>query len=85
MIAPSWADHGPALNMPLTVNSGSLILSGALLLEHLGWQEAADLIYGAIQRTISEGLVTYDLARQMTGAREVSCSQFGQALIDRLG
>jgi isocitrate dehydrogenase len=67
------------------VNPGSLILSGALLLEHLGWQEAADLIYGAIQRTISEGLVTYDLARQMAGAREVSCSQFGQALIERLG
>ncbi len=67
------------------VNPGSLILSGALLLEHLGWQEAADLIYGAIQRTISEGLVTYDLARQMAGAHEVSCSHFGQALIERLG
>jgi len=67
------------------VNPGSLILSGALLLEHLGWQEAADLIYAAIQRTISEGLVTYDLARQKAGAHEVSCSQFGQALIERLG
>ena len=66
------------------VNPGSLILSGALLLEHLGWQEAADLIYAAIQRTISEGVVTYDLARQMAGAHEVSCSQFGQSLIERL-
>ncbi|MHB8842982.1 MAG: isocitrate/isopropylmalate family dehydrogenase, partial [Candidatus Aquicultor sp.] len=67
------------------VNPGSLILSGALLLEHLGWQEAADSIYTAIQRTISEGVVTYDLARQMSGAHEVSCSQFGQSLIERLG
>ncbi|OGP49186.1 MAG: isocitrate dehydrogenase (NADP(+)) [Deltaproteobacteria bacterium RBG_13_43_22] len=81
------ATHGSApqyagLDM---VNPGSLILSGALLLEHLGWQEAADLIYGAIQRTISEGLVTYDLARQMADAHEVSCSQFGRSLIERMG
>jgi isocitrate dehydrogenase len=76
--APQYADLDK-------VNPGSLILSGALLLEHLGWQEAADLIYGAIEKTISEGLVTYDLARQMAGAQEVSCSQFGQALIERLG
>jgi isocitrate dehydrogenase len=67
------------------VNPGSLILSGALLLEHIGWQQAADLIYGAFQRTISEGWVTYDLARQMADAHEVSCSQFGRSLIERLG
>ena len=66
------------------VNPGSLILSGALLLEHLGWVEAAELIYNGLQKTISEGIVTYDLARQMTGAREVSCSGFGQALIEHL-
>jgi isocitrate dehydrogenase len=66
------------------VNPGSLILSGALLLEHLGWVEAAELIYKGLQKTISEGIVTYDLARQMTGAREVSCSGFGQALIEHL-
>jgi isocitrate dehydrogenase len=66
------------------VNPGSLILSGALLLEHLGWVEAAELIYSGLQKTISEGIVTYDLARQMTGAREVSCSGFGQALIEHL-
>jgi isocitrate dehydrogenase len=66
------------------VNPGSLILSGALLLEHLGWVEAAELIYNGLQQTISEGIVTYDLARQMTGAREVSCSGFGQALIEHL-
>jgi isocitrate dehydrogenase len=46
--------------------------------------EAADLIYNGLQKTISEGIVTYDLARQMTGAREVSCSGFGQALIEHL-
>jgi isocitrate dehydrogenase len=66
------------------VNPGSLILSGALLLEHLGWMEAAELIYNGLQKTISEGIVTYDLARQMAGAREVSCSGFGQALIEHL-
>jgi isocitrate dehydrogenase len=64
------------------VNPGSLILSGALLLEHIGWQKAADLIYAAFPRAISAGIVTYDLARQMTGAQEVSCSRFGQSLID---
>ncbi len=66
------------------VNPGSLILSGALLLEHVGWQKAADLIYSAMEKTITEGLVTYDLARQMAGAHEVSCSQFGLSLIERL-
>jgi len=67
------------------VNPGSLILSGALLLEHLGWQQAADLIYKGLQRTISEGVVTYDLARQMADAHEVSCSQFGWSLIEHMG
>ena len=66
------------------VNPGSLILSGALLLEHVGWQEAADLIYRAFPKTISEGLVTYDLARQLAAAHEVSCSQFGQSLIEHM-
>lgn len=66
------------------VNPGSLILSGSLLLEHLGWIEAAELIVQAMQKTVSEGLVTYDLARQMANAQEVSCSQFGQSLIDHL-
>ena len=66
------------------VNPGSLILSGALLLEHLNWQEAADLIYGAIQRTIADKTVTYDLARQMAHANEVSCSEFGRSLIEHM-
>ncbi len=67
------------------VNPSSLILSGALLFEHLGWQEAAETIYLAVERTIQEGWVTYDLARQMEGAREVSCSQFGRYLIGAMG
>lgn len=67
------------------VNPGSLILSGALLFEHLGWQEAADLIYQALKRTIGRGTVTYDLARQLEKAKEVSCSAFGRHLIENMG
>ena len=67
------------------VNPGSLILSGALLLEHIGWQEAAELIYTAFPKTISKGFVTYDLARQLAAAHEVSCSQFGRSLIEHMG
>ena len=66
------------------VNPGSLIFSGALLLEHIGWTEAAESIYEGLQRTISRRIVTYDLARQMADAREVSCSGFGRALIENL-
>jgi isocitrate dehydrogenase len=60
------------------VNPGSLVLSGAMLLEHLGWQEAADLVPEALSRAIQAGEVTYDLARQIEGAREVPCSVFAQ-------
>ena len=66
------------------VNPGSLILSGALLLEHIGWEEAAACILEGLERTISQGIVTYDLARQLAEAREVSCSGFGKALIANL-
>jgi isocitrate dehydrogenase len=59
-------------------------LSGALLLEHLGWIEASEMIVQALRRTVSAGFVTYDLARQMEQAYEVSCSQFGQSLIEHL-
>jgi len=62
------------------VNPGSLILSGVEMLRFMGWTEAADLVVSAIIRTINEGLVTYDLARQMQGAREVKCSQFGETI-----
>jgi isocitrate dehydrogenase len=66
------------------VNPGSLILSGAMLLEYLGWNEAAQYIHEGLPRTLKDGIVTYDLARLLPGAREVSCSEFGQALIDHM-
>ncbi|HET9481503.1 MAG TPA: isocitrate dehydrogenase (NADP(+)) [Candidatus Polarisedimenticolia bacterium] len=66
------------------VNPGSVILSGVMMLEHLGWLEAADAIVRAIQETILAKTVTYDLARQMHGATEVSCSKFADQIISRL-
>jgi isocitrate dehydrogenase len=62
------------------VNPSSLILSGALMFDHIGWREAADLIRRSLQDTVRSGKVTYDLARQMPGAAEVSCSAFGEAV-----
>jgi isocitrate dehydrogenase len=67
------------------VNPGSLILSGAMLLEYLGWPEAAQLIHQALPRVLAAGVATYDLARQLPGTKEVSCSQFGQSLIKHMG
>jgi isocitrate dehydrogenase len=66
------------------VNPGSLLLSGVLMYEHLGWLDAADDIVRALEATISEKIVTYDFARQMEGATEVKTSEFAAAIIDRL-
>ena len=66
------------------VNPGSLILSGVMMLEYMGWTGAANLIKDAIERTILDKIVTYDLARQMRGAKEVHCSEFGQAIIEHM-
>jgi isocitrate dehydrogenase len=66
------------------VNPGSVILSGAMMLEHLGWGAAAEKIYGAMSATIGEKIVTYDFARLMEGAREVKCSDFAGAMIERM-
>ncbi|MGE0371761.1 MAG: NADP-dependent isocitrate dehydrogenase [Gammaproteobacteria bacterium] len=66
------------------VNPGSLILSGEMLLRHLGWTEAADLIIKGIMAAISAKQVTYDLERLMSGATLVSCSGFGKAIVDRM-
>jgi isocitrate dehydrogenase len=66
------------------VNPGSVILSGVMMLEHLGWQGAADRIVRAMEKTISQKSVTYDFARLMEGATEVSCSEFGNRLIANL-
>ncbi len=63
------------------VNPGSVILSGVMMLEHLGWQEAADLIVKGLDATIGQKVVTYDFARLMSGAKEVKCSEFGDAII----
>jgi isocitrate dehydrogenase len=66
------------------VNPGSLILSGEMMLRYLGWPEAADAIITAMDRTIGQKIVTYDFARLMDGAREVSTSAFADALIGNL-
>ena len=63
------------------INPGSVILSGVMMLEHMGWQEAADLIVRGVERAIGAKTVTYDLARQMPGSTEVSTTQFADAII----
>jgi isocitrate dehydrogenase len=66
------------------VNPGSVLLSGVLMFEHLGWRDAAADIVRALEATIAEKIVTYDFARLMEGAREVKCSEFASAIVDRL-
>ncbi|UOC14430.1 NADP-dependent isocitrate dehydrogenase [Staphylococcus agnetis] len=66
------------------VNPSSVLLSGVLLLEHLGWQEAADLITSSVEKTIASKVVTYDFARLMDGATEVKTSEFADELIKNL-
>ncbi|NLW67839.1 MAG: isocitrate dehydrogenase (NADP(+)) [Bacteriovoracaceae bacterium] len=66
------------------VNPGSLILSGAMMLDYIGWKEAADLIRNGIARAISDKQVTYDLERQMEGATLLTCSQFARAIVERM-
>jgi isocitrate dehydrogenase len=66
------------------VNPGSVILSGEMMLRHLGWTQAADRIVRGLERAISEKIVTYDFARLMEGATEVKCSAFGSAIIARM-
>jgi len=72
--APSYAGKD-------IVNPSSLILSGVMMMEHLGWKEAAAQIVKALERTIQEKTVTYDLARQMEGAKLLKCSEFADAII----
>ncbi|WP_152394642.1 NADP-dependent isocitrate dehydrogenase [Paenibacillus guangzhouensis] len=75
--APKYADLD-------VVNPGSVILSGVMLLEHLGWQEAADLIYKGMETSINNKTVTYDFARLMEGATEVKCSAFADEIIKNM-
>ena len=66
------------------VNPGSIILSAEMMLRHMGWTEAADLLIRGMERAIGDRQVTYDFARAMPGANQVSCSGFGQAMIERM-
>ncbi len=67
------------------VNPGSLILSAVMMLEYLNWQEAAELVEKSFSKTIQQKILTYDLARQVEGAKEVKCSEFGDAMIKNMG
>ena len=67
------------------VNPSSLILSGAMMLDHMGWREASRLVRDALQDTIEAKTVTYDLARQIREAKMLKCSEFGQAIIEHMG
>jgi isocitrate dehydrogenase len=67
------------------VNPGSVVLSGEMMFRYLGWNEVADLIIKGLNGAIHSKRVTYDFARQMTGATEIKCSQFGQNIIEHMG
>ena len=75
--APKYADQDK-------VNPGSLVLSGEMMLRYLGWNEAADLVLKGMDGAIGAKIVTYDFARLMEGAKEVKCSQFADAMIERM-
>jgi isocitrate dehydrogenase len=75
--APKYADLD-------VVNPGSVVLSGEMMLRHMGWTEAADLIIKGMDGAIGEKIVTYDFARLMEGAKKVKCSEFGDAVIARM-
>src|SRR4030043_240310 len=80
------ATHGTApkyANQDM-INPGSLILSGAMMFDHLGWNEVGQRIRKAMEKTISTKTVTYDLARQMEGAKKLKCSKFASAIIENL-
>lgn len=85
-IAMFEATHGtaPKYAGQNKVNPGSVILSAEMLLRHIGWTEAADLIIKGLGAAIESGTVTYDLARLMPAAKEVSCSGFGEAVISHM-
>ena len=75
--APKYANQD-------VINPGSLILSGAMMFDYLGWSEVGQRITNALEKTISNKTVTYDLARQMKGAKKVKCSEFASAIIENL-
>jgi len=67
------------------VNPSSVILSGVMMFQYLGWNEAGNLIINALEKTIKNKTVTYDLARQMEGAIELKCSEFAKAIVENMG
>jgi isocitrate dehydrogenase len=75
--APKYANQD-------VINPGSLILSGAMMFDHLGWNEVGQRIRKATEKTISNKTITYDLARQMEGAKKVKCSEFASVVIENL-
>jgi len=75
--APKYADKD-------MINPGSVILSGVMMFEYMGWQKVADMIVKAIETTISQKRVTYDFARQMEGAAELKCSEFASEIVKNL-
>jgi isocitrate dehydrogenase len=75
--APKYADQDK-------VNPGSVILSGVLMFEHMGWQEVADAIIRGIEKTIANKTVTYDFERLMPGAKLLKCSEFGKAIVENI-
>jgi len=75
--APKYADLD-------VINPSSVILSGVMMFEHIGWQEAGDLIINGIVKTIAQKRVTYDLERQMRGATKVKTSEFASAIIENM-
>src|SRR5215468_10498715 len=75
--APKYADKD-------MINPSSVILSGVMMFEHIGWQEAGDLIINGIVKTIAQKRVTYDLERQMRGATKVKTSEFASAIIENM-
>ncbi len=86
MCAVFEATHGtaPKYAGQDKVNPGSLILSGAMMLDYMGWKEASELIRNALKLTIESGRVTYDLARQIKGATKVKCSEFAVGIIENM-
>jgi len=85
-VAVFEATHGtaPKYANQDVINPGSLMLSGAMMFDYLGWAEVAQRITEALEKTISKKMVTYDLARQMKGAKRVKCSEFASAIIKNL-
>ncbi|SNX60099.1 isocitrate dehydrogenase (NADP) [Nitrosomonas ureae] len=86
IVAVFEATHGtaPKYAGKNQVNPGSIILSAEMMLRHIGWIEAADKIIKSMEKTIQNGIVTYDFARQMTNVKKVSCSDFGNAMINSM-